>query len=30
MEGIMTTIDHMDFGLLGFGSRSLDFFLGCL
>jgi uncharacterized membrane protein required for colicin V production len=30
MEGIMATIDHVDFGLLGFGSRTLDLFLGCL
>ena len=30
MEGIMATIDHVDFGLLGFGCRTLDLFLGCL
>ena len=30
MEGIMPTIDHVDFGLLGFGCRTLDLFLSCL
>jgi hypothetical protein len=30
MEGIMPTIDHVDFGLLRFGCRTLDLFLGCL
>lgn len=30
MEGIMPTIDHVNFGLLGFGCRTFDLFLGCL
>jgi hypothetical protein len=30
MEGIMATIDHVDIGLLRFGSCTLDLFLGCL
>lgn len=30
MKGIMPAVDHMDFGLLGFGCHTLDLFLGCL